>query len=103
MSVWHRYDHDDITTHPTEAGVYRVMVSGDSESLDGHTLYEYPDYATWANAIKAETDEGAPCVSFGSGTHDEEPESFFAYFGPVPIPAYEPAPCPGKAQETTEN
>jgi hypothetical protein len=106
MNQWRNYDHDDKSTWPTETGVYRVMISGDSESCDGYTIYEYPDYATWAEAIADEDDEGNPCIVFGQGTHDEEPEGFFAYFGPIPIPEFkEPAACPGPtAQETkTEN
>jgi hypothetical protein len=77
------------------------MVSGDSESIDGHVIYEYADYATWAAADDDEDDEGNPCIRFGSGAHDEEPDWFFAYYGPIAIPDYvPPAPCPGEqAQE----
>lgn len=88
MTEWREYDYKDKTTHPTEVGVYRVMVSGDSESCDGHVVYDYPDYPTWAYVGDDEDDDGNPCLVFGQGTHDEEPENFFAYYGPVSIPVY---------------
>ena len=87
MPEWKRYDYKDKATHPTEPGTYRVMVSGDSKSCDGHTLYEHPDYPTWAEVIEDEDDEGEPCLAFGQGNHDEEHESFFAYCGPFAIPS----------------
>lgn len=84
---WKRYDHDAPETWPTLPGTYRVMVSGDCESCDGHIIYDYPDYASWAEFGDGEDDEGNERLEFGSGEHDEEPDTFFAYYGPVvPVP-----------------
>lgn len=83
---WKMYDHDDKATLPIEKGTYRVMVAGDFESVDGHTIYEYPDYPTWSEVIEDEEDGG---LRFMQGTHDEEPDTFFAYYGPVvPVPPF---------------
>lgn len=84
---WKRYNHNDPATWPKEKGTYRVMVSGDSESCDGHTIYDYPDYSTWAEFCDGEDDDGNERLEFGQGSHDEEADSFFAYYGPVaPVP-----------------
>jgi len=78
----HRNDRD--ADFPTLAGHYRVMVAGDSESIDGHTIYDYPDYETWAWFEPSEDGEGGNFT----GTHDEENESIFAYFGPIHVPKF---------------
>ena len=86
MTEWvHRGDGKSI---PTEQGLYRVMVTGDSESIDGYTIYSFPDYATWAVFIKDEDGGFFKCE------HDEEDSFIFAYYGPIVIPPYsEPEPC----------
>lgn len=66
---------------PTAEGYYRVMIAGDSESIDGHTIYEYGDYPTWAY-WHIEDDTG-----YFTTEHDES-EGIFAYFGPLIIPDY---------------
>ena len=83
MLTWHtRKDKKDF---PTTEGWYRVMVSGDSESIDGHTIYACDDYETWAYFHPNE-DDG----SF-RGVHDEDEYTIFAYYGPLVIPKYEVA------------
>jgi hypothetical protein len=67
---------------PTKAGWYRVMVSGDSESIDGHVIYSFEDYETWAY-FEPNEDDG----SF-RGMHDEDEYTIFAYYGPIVIPQY---------------
>lgn len=78
---WHTRKDDN--EHPIEAGTYRVMILGDSESLDGHLIYSFDDYVTWAEYVPDE-DGG----SF-KGSHDEEDCSIFAWYGPINIPPYE--------------
>lgn len=69
---------------PTVSGWYRVMVSGDSESIDGHTIYDYPDYETWA-WFEYDNDEE---TGIFTGSHDEETDMIFAYCGPFEVPKY---------------
>jgi hypothetical protein len=66
--------------YPTEPGHYRVMISGDSEYLDGHCIYDFPDYETWVY-ISFEEDY----MRFDAA-HDEEVETMLAWFGPVDVP-----------------
>lgn len=86
--IWkERQSLDDC---PEESGWYRIMVSGDSELIDGHYIYSFDDYETWAYFTKASPDEfedfiGGYKGSF-CGTHDEENETIFAYVGPFVIP-----------------
>lgn len=61
---------NDESTWPTENGLYEVEIAGDSESMDGHTLYEYPDYKTTMK-IFVEHEDGEKTIS-GFGEHDEE-------------------------------
>jgi len=69
------------TNLPTVSGHYRVMIHGDSESVDGHVIYEFGDYETWAyikvdeNGISADLNEDFDCV--------------FAWCGPFIVPKYE--------------
>ena len=77
---------------PTEEGWYRVMIHGDSESIDGHTIYDFPDYETWAYWTPADQ---AECEDFDGGykgswmcTHDEDGDWVFAYCGPFEFTAY---------------
>lgn len=71
---------------PEVDGWYRVMVSGDSESIDGHTIYAFDDYETWARFWRDEDGNG----SF-VGTHDEDEHCIFAYCGPIYFPEYKAA------------
>lgn len=73
----------DINHYPETAGIYRVMISGDSESMDGFTIYEYDDYETWA-AFFIDEDQN-PCWNT---QHDECNEMIFAFYGPIIIPDY---------------
>lgn len=88
---WHtREDQDDL---PKEEGWYRVRVSGDSESIDGFTIYNYPDYDTWAyftpaNPEEFESFKGGWKGSF-TGVHDEENSVIYAFYGPIKVPNYE--------------
>lgn len=77
-----KWVHRSEKDFPEIAGWYRVMVSGDSESIDGHTIYAFDDYETWAQFTKHE-DGG----SF-AGIHDEDEYVIFAYCGPIIFPAY---------------
>lgn len=91
MQWVHRNTKDDV---PTESGVYRVMVSGDSESVDGFTIYDFGDYETWAIFTRASPDEyedfpGGYKGTF-TGDHDEEDETILAYCGPIVWPKYNP-------------
>jgi hypothetical protein len=67
---------------PRRPGYYRVMISGDSESLEGHTIYEYSDYETWA--YFAIDDENGTFT----GVHDEETDMIFAFCGPIAVPPF---------------
>lgn len=73
----------EINSFPAEDGWYRVMVSGDSESIGEHTIYIYDDYETWARFKRDEDGNG----SF-VGEHDEDEHMIFAYCGPFYIPEY---------------
>lgn len=73
----------DTTEFPSVPGLYFVMISGDSESLDGHVLYEYSDYRTTA---EFDFNEGVPEFTC---PHDEDQDWIFAYYGPVIIPEFE--------------
>ena len=81
MSEWiTRTDENN----PTVEGLYAVMVAGDSEYLEGHLMYAYNDYQTFATFKLDEEGEGR-----FTGEHDEEDSSIIAYFGPIVIPTYE--------------
>lgn len=85
---------------PTEEGWYRVLHPGDSESIDGHTIYAYGDYQGWAywnpevdgnQPISNEIDfrlvvVEAPCDAHWSCEHDEEGEFIIAFCGPLVFP-----------------
>jgi hypothetical protein len=85
---WHPFDKEDPSTWPTELGTYAVMISGDSESIDGHMIYEFGDYQTFANLVQLSRDPDDCFISF-SGTHDEDDHTIFAWYGPLVIPKYE--------------
>lgn len=77
---------------PPKEGWYRVMITGDSESCDGMTIYDYPDYEQWAYWTPADPEEfedfeGGYKGSW-TGMHDEESDDIFAYYGPFEFPSY---------------
>lgn len=74
----------DPNTFPKIDGWYRVMVAGDSESIDGHTIYAFDDYETWAHYSSHAPDEGGSFV----GTCDEDNDCIFAFCGPITFPEY---------------
>ena len=86
---WMRASMDE---YPSEAGHYRIRISGDSESVDGFTIYDYPDYETWAwwEPATSEELEDFPGGHKGSWhtQHDEEDCMIFAWFGPVKVPEF---------------
>jgi hypothetical protein len=75
---------------PPVEGWYRVMHSGDSESVDGHTIYDFPDYEDWAYWQPADPEELEDFDGGYKGSwqtmHNEEGDFIFAYAGPVPTP-----------------
>lgn len=83
MSELRWITRENKKSFPEIEGWYRVMVSGDSETIDGHTIYAFDDYETWAQFTKHEDGE-----SF-VGMHDEDEYTIFAYCGPFVIPKYE--------------
>lgn len=80
----------DEHSHPTETGWYRVAISGDEERLDGHVLYSFGDYETFAFFTAAEAHEREDFPGGYQGNfdcvHDESDESIFAYCGPIVFP-----------------
>lgn len=85
---------------PAEEGWYRVLHPGDSESIEGHTIYEYGDYQGWAYwAIEREAKSHVVDLPGWSATlraeaheaswtceHDEDGESIIAFCGPIAFP-----------------
>lgn len=75
---------------PQLEGWYRVMHPGDSDSVDGHTIYDYPDYEDWAYWTPAKPEEleeeGDGYKGSWTTMHDEEGDMIFAYAGPVVMP-----------------
>jgi len=75
---------------PSVEGWYRVMPAGDSESIDGFTLYEFDDYEDWAYWTPAAPEEFEDFEGGYKGDwrtmHDEPSECIFAYAGPVLLP-----------------
>ena len=72
---------------PTEMGHYRILVAGDSESIDGHTIYDFPDYETWCEVLSVEEEEGKPYLETNF-MHGEEWEFVVAWYGPVEVPTF---------------
>jgi len=74
--------------YPDDAGWYAVLLPGDSESEDGHTIYDYPDFVTFAQFY--------PPVQEPPGQETEEPiptwvsfdglEGMIAWCGPFNVP-----------------
>jgi hypothetical protein len=83
--TWHECDWENEATRPTVAGSYAVMISGDSASVDGHVLYDFPDYQTFASVW---VEEGEVQIA---PSHDEPAHTIFAWCGPLPIPKFDPA------------
>lgn len=80
---WVSIDYDNAGEKinlPTISGCYRVLIAGDSESVDGHTIYEFGDYETWMD-IKVDEDG-----VMGSSCYDEDFDSVIAWCGPFVIP-----------------
>lgn len=77
---------------PPKEGWYRVMIPGDSESIDGHTIYDFPDYETWAYWYPATEEDYEDFEGGYKGhwncVHDEESEFVFAYYGPIEFPSF---------------
>ncbi|WP_046869012.1 hypothetical protein [Microvirga massiliensis] len=82
--TWHECDWDNPETRPTEPGPYAVMISGDNASVDGHVLYDFPDYQTFASVW---LEEGEVQIA---PSHDEPIHAIFAWCGPLPIPKFDP-------------
>lgn len=82
MSEWITRN-DDKSNNPTVGGTYAIMVSGDSEYVDGHCVYSFDDYQSWGT-FELNEDGG-----IFKGEHDEEDFTIFAYYGPINIPPYE--------------
>lgn len=88
-------DKDDC---PEVEGWYHVMHAGDSESVDGFTIYEYGDYAGWAYWAPYQPEETHEIEGFGkitkrqyvggwSSPHDDA-DSIFAWYGPIVVPEF---------------
>jgi len=74
---------------PSVEGWYRVMLPGDSESMDGFTLYEFPDYETWGYWSPASPEEYEDFADGYKGSWTVEmgePDGLFAYAGPIAVP-----------------
>lgn len=71
---------------PEKEGWYRVAHAGDSESVDGHKIYEFSDYEDWAFWAPAHPNEREDFEGGFKGRwefmHDEVAEFVFAYCGP---------------------
>jgi hypothetical protein len=92
MLTWHKCDWDKPETRPTEPGSYAVMISGDSESVDGHVLYDFPDYQTFASVW---VEEGEVQIA---PSHDEPIHTIFAWCGPLLVPKFDPT---GRSERST--
>lgn len=66
---------------PTVPGLYRVMVSGDSESIDGHQIYAFDPYETF---MQIGIDQDGDVA--GTAEHDETFDFVIAWYGPIDIP-----------------
>jgi hypothetical protein len=77
---WHRRENESDL--PKISGWYRVIIAGDSESIEGHQIYSFDDYPVFMQVTCDE--DGAS----GTGPHDEELEFAVAWFGPIEIPPY---------------
>lgn len=77
---------------PKEPGMYAVMIKGDRETIDGHVIYDFPEYQTFGQWTPAKPDELENFEGGHKGSwhccHDEEATTIFAYYGPLKIPPY---------------
>ncbi|WP_396604831.1 hypothetical protein ACFLEY_22150 [Bradyrhizobium sp. YCK136] len=78
---WRPCRWDDELTRPKLPGHYQFRIAGDSETDGPHVYYEYPDYTTFGEVFPEE--EG---YIHAQGSHDEEPESIIAWYGPINVP-----------------
>lgn len=78
MSKWQKFDYEDRLTWPPE-GMYWTLISGDSEYVDGHKIYDFPDYTILG---RFGLDEDGELLFHGE--HDEEKETIIAIY-PVPV------------------
>lgn len=80
---------------PAVEGWYRVMHAGDSEYLEGHCLYDFADYESWAYWTPAGPDEFEDFDGGYKGqwkcSHDEDGDFIFAYCGPFIVTPYREA------------
>lgn len=81
------FPDDPKTAHPEAEGRYTVLLAGDSETCDGHTLYDYPDYqdvGVWHRAPPEDFEDfeggfkGNWQVPYGEG------EDVIGWCGPLP-------------------
>lgn len=87
---WVHYTEE--APNPTEPGLYLIRQAGDSESIDGHVIYDYPDYeefAEWAPAKPEEFEdfEGGYKGQWGN-VMTGETEGVIAWCGPIHLPPY---------------
>lgn len=71
---------------PFVPGYYRVLIAGDSESIDGHQIYSFRDYEIFCELVSIDIEDNYHQWDF---PHDEEEDFILAWFGPIEIP-----PCP---------
>lgn len=86
---WVLADPDKGLTHPEAEGHYFVLFAGDSESVDGHTIYSFDDYTEWAYWHPAQPEELEDFEGGFKGNWSSssgEPESIIAWCGPVRVP-----------------
>jgi hypothetical protein len=71
------------------------MHAGDSEYLEGHRLYDFPDYEGWAHWTPASEDEFEDFEGGWKGRwaceHGEDGDFIFAYCGPFVVPPFRKA------------
>ena len=75
-------DDGQDPVYPSTPGHYRVLIAGDSESIDGHEIYSFEDYETWGFFGVKDKDGYVPFI----GSHDEEIETVVAWCGPYKVP-----------------
>lgn len=79
---WTKCEWDDETTRPKLAGIYAVVIEGDSERDGPHVFYEFGDYQTFAVVAIEDGEVVVRC------DHDEESGSIIAWLGPIDIPPW---------------
>jgi hypothetical protein len=81
---WRPCRWSDELSRPTEPGTYLLRIKGDCETDGPHVYYDYPDYTTFGTVVEVEDGE-----VHAQGSHDEEPETIIAWYGPLAMPAYD--------------